>query len=53
MTREVEPVDVKDITRTDDKKVTLDEIATSVEMSHGTVFAIEHEELHFIKVRRH
>ena len=33
-----------------DRRVTLDEIATKLGMSHGTVYSIVHEKLHFSKV---
>ena len=33
-----------------DRRVTLDEIATSLDISHGTVHTIVHEKLHFSKV---
>ena len=33
-----------------DRRVTLDEIATKLDISHGTVYAIVREKLHFSKV---
>ena len=40
---------VEDLIKSD-RRVTLDEIATKLDISHGTVYAIVHEKLHFSKV---
>jgi len=40
---------VEDLIRSD-RRVTLDEIATKLDISHGTVYAIVREKLHFSKV---
>ena len=58
ITREVGPVNVstpesvqvfEDVIRPD-RKVTLDEIATKLEMYQGAVYSIVHEKLHFPSV---
>ena len=44
-------VPVEDLIKSD-RRVTLDEIATKLDISHGTVYAIVREKLHFSKVTR-